>query len=172
MCYHNCLLHQHRTVLTHVLEDLVCCITSRQTGRFTGNCQRINKGLWMMFTNVYEEVMNESPYQSTWSVNPGYQLRDHLYQHQQYVNIHTKGKPHTGTQQKPTQTYLKPCINFNSTNSLHNGIIHFWPLTIVKPKCEQPQRVLQWTSVWQGNGTKEPLDCWHRELGDTQRVWL
>lgn len=86
LCYHNCLLDQNRTVFTHVLEDLVGCIASRHTGRFAGNCQGINQGLGMMFTNVYQKVMNEPSHQSTWSVNTGYQLRDHLYQHIQYMN--------------------------------------------------------------------------------------
>jgi hypothetical protein len=50
----------------------------------------------MMFTNVYEKMMNEPAYQSTWSVNPGYQLRDHLYQHEQSINTCRKGTPDIG----------------------------------------------------------------------------
>jgi hypothetical protein len=46
-----------------------------------------------MFTNIYEKVMNKSAYQSTWSVYPSYQLRDHLYQHEQYINTWQKRTP-------------------------------------------------------------------------------
>lgn len=145
VCYHNCLLDQHRTVLTHVLEDLVCCIASCHAGRFAGNCQGINQSLWMMFTNVYEKVMNESAYQGTWSVNSGYQLRDHLQQHNTLIHVEKVHQILVHNRKVSTiiQIYLKPCINFNCTNSLYNGIIHFWPLTIVKPKCQQPKCILQ-----------------------------
>ena len=37
--------------------------------------------------------------------------------------------------------YLKPCVNLNCFNSLHESFVNLRPMTIIKPQCQQSNKV-------------------------------
>ena len=66
----------------------------------------------MLFTNSSEQVVDESTDKPPGVVNPGYELGYDL----------------------------KPCVDVNSLNSLHQGLVHIWEMTVVKPQSQQPEK--------------------------------
>lgn len=37
--------------------------------------------------------------------------------------------------------YLKPCVDLNCFNSLHESFVNLRPVTIIKPQCQQSDKV-------------------------------
>ena len=106
--------------------------------------------------------MNKSSNKLARSINPGDQLRNDLRKRVHNKNDRNaelrklkrlKNKTWTLSMLKAlfyrTKTdlcpdlnpYLKPCVDLNCFNSLHESFVNLRPVTIIKPQCQQSDKV-------------------------------
>ena len=101
-------------MFSYFAQYLVGSVTSSRVVGLASHCQAVNQGLWVVFAEVGQQLVNKPADQRPGGVDSCNELRDNL----------------------------QPIVDLDGANALMQGLLHVRLVSVVEQEGQQPQRVL------------------------------